>query len=69
MEDGSSLGTYVAYALIGLFLLVVVLAVVRTMMLPAFLLLEPIRHFWTWLGRRRAASAKREHASKSISEF
>lgn len=63
MEGTSSLGTYVAYAVIGLFLLVLGLAVVRTMMLPAFLLLEPVRRVWTWFGGAGARKHREEGRS------
>ena len=56
MEDGSALGTYLAYGAIALFLLLIALVVLRTMMLAALLLLSPARDVWTWLSgatRRR----------------
>ena len=61
MEGGTSLGTYVAYALIVLFLIVLVLVIARAMMLASLLLLEPLGLGWKWLGnalggRRRAAT-------------
>lgn len=49
MEHGSTIGTYVAYGVICLFLLVVTLVLLRTMLLMSLLLLSPARQLWTWL--------------------
>lgn len=49
MENGNSAGTWLAYALIVLFLIILGLAIARTMVLTPLLLISPIRHAWTWL--------------------
>lgn len=57
MEQGSAVGTYLAYAAIVLFLVLLGLVLARTMLLTSVLLFAPIRRVWTWLvggfGRRR----------------
>ena len=42
MEHGSAIGTYAAYAIIGVFLLILTAAVVRTLMIPVALVLLPL---------------------------
>lgn len=58
MEQGSTVGTDLAYAAIVLFLVLIGLVLARTMLLTSVLLFAPIRRIWTWLvggfgGRRR----------------
>ena len=55
MEHGSTLGTWLAYGLIVLFLAVVVTLFARTVLLWSLLLLEPVRQLWTWAARTRDA--------------
>ncbi len=56
MEHGSAIGTYLAYATIVLFLVLLGIVVGRTVLLTSVLLFSPVRRVWTWLtsgfGRR-----------------
>lgn len=63
MEQGTTLGVVIAYTLIGLFLLVVTLVVLRTVMLVSLLLLAPARQVWARLVGMVSARAEepRQH--------
>ena len=50
MENGTSIGTYVAYALIVLFLVVITLVVLRTVVFASLLLIQPLRRVFGWMG-------------------
>jgi hypothetical protein len=61
MESASPLGTWVAYAMIVLFLLVVAFFFARTMMLASLLVADPVIDAWKWL-RRIGGARRREPA-------
>ena len=67
MENGSLVGTYLAYALIVLFLLVLVLALVRTLMfVTAIFFVGPMHDVWTWLRRLGRGARGRESGHEGI---
>jgi hypothetical protein len=61
MENGTSLGTYVAYGLIVLFWIVVAAFLLRTIVFASLLLLQPLRNVFGWL--RGSDLARGDHVS------
>ncbi len=52
MEHAPTLGTYLAYTVIVLFLLGVLFFFLRTMTMVSLLLLRPARELWDWIRGR-----------------
>jgi hypothetical protein len=49
MENGSTWGTYIAYGVIVLFLILLTFVVARTVLLYSLLLIQPMARVWSWI--------------------
>lgn len=57
MEHSTSLGAYVAYGVIVLFLLALLYFFLRTVAMASLLLLRPAREVWEWIRTRGSQSS------------